>query len=222
MMRNTRQLRRLLVAAAVVAAGACELPVDPGSDLPGDAAPARLGPEVDTGADLSAESGADITGEFDLTARVTSEFSDERIPFSMRALPDQSGEIASGDATVSMELRRPDAPDEPGASTDEPAPIDTSGAFVAEVTGYEIPADSSEMLEEDTTADVELDAQILDADCFRGDATITMRDVVVSGSTIPELVLEGPFSAHRVGASCPGDGGGDAGTDAAADASQGS
>lgn len=208
----------LIVAVAV---GACDLPVDPGSDLPDDASAARLGPEIDTGADLSAESGADITGEFDLTARVTSEFSDETVPFAMRVIADQSGEISSGDATVSMELRPPSAPDEPGATTDEPAAIDESGAFRAEVTGYEIPADSSEMLEEDTTADVVLDSQIRNDDCFRGDATITLHDVVTSDTTIPELELQGPFSAHRLGGSCPGEGNTDAGVDAAADTHRG-
>lgn len=196
---------------------ACQLPVDPGSDRPDTAPPAKLGPMIDTGADIAAEEGTDISGEFELTAEVSSSFSDQTVTIPMRALPEQSGEISSGMATVTLELRRADAPDQPGASTDEPAEIDESGAFVATVTGFTIPASSSAMLEEDTTADVELDAQIVDADCFRGDTTITMKDVNVSGSTIPEVVLEGPFSAHRPGASCPGQGTGDAGIDAVTD-----
>ena len=198
----------LLIAGALAAGAACDLPVDPGSDRPDGAPPANLGPMIDTGPDVSAEAGTDITGDFDLTAEVSSSFSEQVVEVPIRAVTDQSGEISSGMATVAIELRRADAPDQPGASTEEPAPIDESGAFQATVPGFAIPADSSEMLEEDTTADVELDAQIVDTDCFRGDSTITMKDVKVSGSTIPEVVLEGPFTAHRLGASCPGEGGG--------------
>lgn len=213
--------RMFVGAVALLAVAGCDLPVDPGSDRSSDAEPARLGPEIDTGADLSARSGSDISGEFDLTARVTSDFSDQTVALEMRAVPDQSGEIASGNAAVSMELRRPDAVDEPGAATDEAAPVDASGTFRVNVTGFEIPADASEMLEEDTTADVGLDSQIIDSDCFRGDATVTMRDVKISGSTIPELELQGPFEAHRLDASCPGGGPSDAGIDAGVDTNGG-
>lgn len=210
-MFDTRFLRGILVASLLVAGLACDLPLDPGSDRPDGAPPAKLGPMIDTGADVTAEEGTDITGQFDLVARVSSSFNNQVVEVPMRAIADQSGEISSGRATVTLELRRADAPDKAGASTDEAAAIDTSGAFQATVTGFTIPADSSTMLEEDTTADVELDAQIVDADCFGGDSIITMKNVKVSGSTIPEVVLEGPFDAHRVGASCSGGAGGDTG-----------
>lgn len=197
-----RRLGGICTALLVAAAGvACDLPVDPGTDRPDGAPPARLGPEIDTGADVAAEEGSDITGEFELTARVTSEFSDEPVAVPMRAITDQSGEIASGMATVAIQLRSAETPDQPGASTEQPAPIDESGAFQATITDFTVPASSSEMLQEDATADIDLDAQIVNADCFRGDSTVTLRDI--GGS---DFVLEGPFTAHRLGASCPGDG----------------
>ncbi len=195
----------LVVAACLVATAACELPVDPGSDM-ADAAPsARLGPEIDTGADVTAEADADISGRFDLTATVTSDLSDQETELPAVALAEQTGEIGDEQAAVSLELRPASAPETPGASTDEPAPIDASGAFQATITGYTIPADSSPMLQADTDADVALDAQILDADCFVGETTITMYDVEAGGTTVPELVLEGPFEAARQGASCDDD-----------------
>jgi hypothetical protein len=203
----------IALAACLLTGSACELPVDPGSDLP-DAAPgARLGPDIDTGADIAAEQGADITGRFDLTAELSSQFSDETFQFPFVADADQSGELTGGEATVTLELSSPAAPEQPKASTDQPAPIDESGAFQATITGYTISPDAFQMLEQETDADVALEAQIVDSDCFRGDATVTMRDVTIQGSTIPELVLEGPFEAVRQGASCDGSStGGDTGT----------
>ena len=216
-MSETHALQWILLAGLVVGSTACDLPVDPGSDLADAAPPAKLGPMIDTGGDVAARQGSDITGEFDLTARVSSQFDNQVVEVPMRAVADQSGEIRTGMATVELELRPADAPQQPGASTDQPEPIDESGAFQATVTGFTIPADSSDMLQKDTTADVDLDAQIVDSDCFRGDSTITMKDVEVSGSTIPEVVLEGPFTAHRPGASCSGGSKGDAGLTADTD-----
>lgn len=198
--------------AVVVAVAGCDLPVEPGSDRPDAAPSAQLGPEIDTGRDITAEEGADITGEFALTAEVSSDFGDQTVAVPMRADVQQEGAISSGEATVAMTLRPEGGAQGSGASTEEPAAVEPSGAFQATVPGFTVPAGSSEMLEEDTTAEVVLEAQIVGSDCFEGDTTITMQDVVVSGSTIPEVVLEGPFTAHRVGSSCPEPSGGDAGT----------
>lgn len=210
------------VVLLVAGLAGCELPVEPGSDRPDSAPGAKLGPEVDTGADVSAETGTDITGEFDLTADVSSDFGDQTVTIPMRAVVEQSGTIDSGEATAAVELRRADAPEMSGASNDEPAPIDESGAFQTTVTGFEIPADASDMLEEATEADIELDAQVVDDDCFDGETTITMKDVVVSGSTIPEVVLEGPFEAGRVGTTgCGASAGGDTGRETNLDGSTG-
>lgn len=203
----------IALTCCLLGAAACQLPVDPGSDLP-DASPnARLGPDIDTGADIAAQQGADITGRFDLTAEVSNDFSDESFQFPLVADADQTGEISSGEATVALEFASPSAPEQPKASTDQPAPVDPSGAFQATITGYTISPEAFQMLEQETEADVALEAQIVDSDCFSGDATITMRDVQIQGSTIPELVLEGPFEAVRRGQSCDGTStGGDTGT----------
>lgn len=211
-MQRSKLLGAML--AVVLAGGAgCELPVDPGSDLPDGVSNARLGPEVDTGADVAAESGADITGEFDFAAQVTPAERDREVEVRALVIADQTGEIGGGEARVTLEFRSVASPDEPGASTDEPAAIDESGSFQATISGYTVPADSAELLESDTETDIELEAQIVDSDCFRGDSTITMRDVETAGTTVPEITLEGPFEAARSGASCDGSsqGTGDAG-----------
>lgn len=196
-----RALLPALWGAALFAAG-CDLPVEPGSDLPGDVAAANLGDAIDTGANVTAAPNSDISGRFNLQTEATSQYSSEPIPLTLVAIADQNGDLESGSATVSLELRPPTAPDQMGASTPQPTPISSNGAFQVAVDGYTVSQQSFPMLEADTNAEVNLDAQIINSNCFRGDTTMTLRDVQVSGTTVPKLVLQGPFEAIRQGESC--------------------
>jgi hypothetical protein len=190
----------------------CLQTVEPGEDLPEESPPANLGPEIDTGADITAESGTDITGTFDVSARVTSSFGGEAVDLGFVAEATQMGDIETGEATVDLTIWQPDAGKSTSGSTDMPAAISQKGKFAAEITGLTLPADSSEMLNSDVDADVTLDSQIVDSDCFQGEITVTMKDVDIgSGNPIPELDLTGPFEAPRQGASCDSSSNADAG-----------
>jgi hypothetical protein len=211
----TSSLPRLLVAAACascIGGGACSQPVDPGSDLPGEAPPARLGPEIDTGrlGDVSAARGTDVTGDFQLEARVESSLGGGTIPIGIPTRLDQSGEIQSGRATLAITLQPPEGASTSEASSDEPAELSEQGGFETSISGYTVPASTSEMLSSNTDATVRLEGQILDSHCIRGDAEITLRNVESPQGTLPELTLTGPFEAVRRGRSCDG-GGADAG-----------
>lgn len=214
-----KEMRRIgavttVLLTVVVGAWGCSQRVEPGEDQADAAPPARLGPEIDTatGLDVVARTGADISGEFDVVVRARAPMGGEvRVPFL--ALVEQEGEIASGDATVRMELRRPDAPEEAGATTEEPAEVDEEGAFEAVVDGFTVQAGAFDRLAADTSATVRLVSQIVDGDCFRGDATITMTDVEIEDVPRPidEVTLEGPFRATRESGACSGGGASDAG-----------
>lgn len=210
-----RRLAGYVLAGVVSCALACEQPIDPGSDLPDDAPPAQLGPQIDTGTlgDVSAEEGTDVTGSFDIVTRVESSLGGSRVPIELSARIEQNGELNSGEATVGMTLRPPNNSDASGASTDQPADVSKDGAFEATISGYTVPASTSEMLASDTDATVRLESQIVDSNCIRGDAEIMLMEVESPQGTLPELTLTGPFTAEREGESCR-DGGsnGDAGT----------
>lgn len=200
-----------------VAGGGCEVPVDPGSDLPDSSAPAQLGPNIDVGrrGDVQAQQGADISGTFELQARVTSPMGGGAMPMAFVAVFDQMGAIDEGEATVGVELRAPGSPDEPGPSTEQPGDVSEAGTFEAAITGYTVAAEDVERLEADADADVSLDAQIVDGDCVEGDISVTMRDVEISGvpNPIPTVELDGPFTANRQGTDgCGGSGQMDAGS----------
>ena len=209
---STRRLALNIALMAVVGLSGCLQTVEPGEDLPEESPPANLGPEIDTGADITAESGTDITGTFDVTARVTSSFGGDAVDLAFVAEATQMGEIETGEATVDLTIWQPDAGMSTSGSTDTPADISQKGKFAAEIAGLTLPADSSEMLTSDVDADVTLDSQIVDSDCFQGDVTVTMKDVDIgSGSPIPEVDLTGPFEAPRQGASCDSSASADAG-----------
>jgi hypothetical protein len=209
-----------LVAAACglfVGAVGCQEPVEPGSDLPDQAPPPNLGPNIDVGfiGDIEAAPGADVTGRFTLTAEARSQMGGQTVPFAFVAIFDQSGTIDMGDATVAVELRDPNAPDMSGPAS-MPVSVSATGSFEAAIEGYTVDAESSQFLTSDAQADVTLDGQIVNDDCVIGDATVFFEEAEVQGAPRPieDLTLEGPFTADRQDtAGCGSDGtGGDADT----------
>lgn len=183
----------------------CTQRVGPGGDQVDTAPPAQLGPEIDTATrvDVVAETGADISGRFDMVVRAKAPTGDE-VEIPLLAVVDQQGRVDSGEATVQMELRSPDSPDEAGAQMEEPAEVGAEGGFVAVVEGYTVSADAFGQLASDTDATVRLESQIADSGCFRGDATVTMTDVEIEQAPRPieQVKLEGPFRAFREPGSC--------------------
>jgi len=208
----------VIIGGIVVTTAACQEPVEPGSDLPQQTSGPNLGPNIDVGliGDVEAAAGADISGRFTLTAEVRSSRGGQSIPFGFLAVAEQSGMIDSGAATVTLELRNPGSPEMEGP-TSMAAPVASSGSFEATVEGYPVDAESSEFLTADAAADVTLEAQIVDDDCFIGDASVYFEEAEVQGAPQPveDLTLEGPFTAERQGsAGCGGGTSGDAGSDA--------
>lgn len=190
----------------MLVAAACSQRVEPGEDLMDTAPAAKLGPNIDTrtGLDIQAASGADITGEFDVRIRAKHQQAG-LVEIPMIALVEQDGEVAEGSATVTLELRSSESPETPGAETDDPADVDEKGKFEATVDGYTMSKSSFEGLQSDTEATVVLDSQIVDSDCFRGDAKITMKNVEVPQAPEPvDVKLEGPFTAARNAGACGG------------------
>lgn len=194
------------LSVLLLAVAGCGFPIEPGSDLPDASPPAVLGPvapQPDVGLpEAEVSEGSDVTGTFDITGALDNPLG-EPINLAFIGVATQQGEIASGMATLNIELRNPDTPGEPGPTFDAPAPITATGSFEGAALDLLIPQSFSDLLVEDATADVSLNGQIIDSDCISGLLTLGLKDARIEGLENPiSIPLNGTFQAARQGAAC--------------------
>ncbi len=175
-------------------------PFEPGSDLPEASVPAPVGGSDASLSDATAMTGSDVTGTFDMQGTLSALGMEIEVGFV--GLFTQEGALESG-ATLQLELRSTDEPEEVGDTFPEPVSVDPEGRFEGTVVDLIIPAEFSDLLAGDATSDVIFTGRVLSSDCVDGLVGLQLKDAPVSISEMPiSIRLDGTFQATRQGAEC--------------------
>lgn len=198
-------MKRLGAVALLLMCGC--YPFEPGSDLTDVgssdliAAPPEDMPAIPE--DATVETGADVTGTFDVTASLRADIGPPS-PATYLFVAAQEGMIEGGQATLSIEVRDPMDPDAAGPKNMPPAAITSEGAFQTTVEDLVIKKEfNPDIFAEDANAVMEIDAMVLNSDCFAGTMKVTLLGArLVFNPMMPmDVELNGTFSAGRQGTS---------------------
>lgn len=196
-------MKRLGAVALLLMCGC--YPFEPGSDLTDVGASDLLAPPVEDmpaiPEDATVETGADVTGTFDVAATLRAQIGPPS-PATFLFIAAQTGMIEDGSATLTIEVHDTMDPETMGPQNAMPAMITSEGAFQMSVEDLLIKKDfNPDVFAEDAMAIMELDAMVLNSDCFAGTMKVTLLGArLVFNPMMPmDVELDGTFTAGRQG-----------------------
>lgn len=134
---------------------------------------------------------ADVTGDFDIVSTFSNELLPEDLVMNMLGEFVQTGVILDGTAVLSGTLYETDTK-ENGFDLDS-VNVNDDGTFTLMIADYPISKDLSELLSEDTTANITMNGTIYNSVRIEGDVVSVIKKV----SFLTDVTVEGVFTAFK-------------------------